>query len=111
MEAIAIKVSQDRLSRKFVKDLEFSRGLLALIILVFASSFALICVKYYKQQTYMDYTALQSDALSLEQQNSLLQLEIADLANNKRVHDYAESAGMKVPTVKEIITVVVDKVK
>ncbi|MBT4804308.1 MAG: cell division protein FtsL [Legionellales bacterium] len=103
MGITSVQVEKKAYSSCGVVSHDLSRILMLLVLLVFASAFLLIYVKYENQQLYIKYNSLQADGQRLHQEGNMLTLEKATLSSHKRVYGYAEEAKMYVPSGKKIV--------
>ena len=71
--------------------------------MVFFSALLLIYVKYQNQQLYIQLHNLEAEAQHIHQEKNMLTLEKATLSSLKRVYQYADKQGMRVPNSRSIV--------
>jgi cell division protein FtsL len=105
MHAISPSISKKPLTRGPIAIQDRVNWLLVLVVMVFFSALLLIYVKYQNQQLYIQLHNLQTEAQHLHQEKNMLTLEKATLSSLKRVYQYAEKQGMRVPNSRSIVII------
>ena len=105
MHAVSPAMSKKSVIRGKVAIKERVNWLLVLVVMVFFSALLLIYVKYQNQQLYIQFHNLEAEAQHIHQEKNMLTLEKATLSSLKRVYQYADKRGMRVPNSRSIVII------